>query len=90
MARWNTGRITSKSKPIYLRKYWHPGISPGDVPDNVATELKTLVQAFAEDVMATSGDWPGLAGPDGEAPVGWLAMPYVTARQLHKGRRRPT
>jgi hypothetical protein len=90
MARWDTGRRSSKGKPIYLRKYWHPAASHNSTPDVVASELVTLVAAFASDVLTTSGDWPGLAGPDGVAPVGHLAETYTTNRTLRKGRRRPT
>jgi hypothetical protein len=90
MARWNTGRVSSKGKAIYLRKYWHPAISVDFAPDVVVAALVTLVSAFASDVMAVSGDWPGLAGPDGVAPVGFLAQTYTNYRTLKKGRRRPT
>lgn len=90
MARWDTGR-RSHGKAIYLRKYWHPGIFLNtDPPDQVAPGLKTAVGTFANNVLAASGDWPGLAGPDGVAPVGHLALPYITSRDLKKGRRRPT
>lgn len=90
MARWNTGRVSSKGKAIYLRKYWHPAMSGSTTPDQVKASLVTVVDTFAEDVMAASGDWPGLAGPDGVAPIGWLAQTYTNYRTLRKGRRRPT
>lgn len=90
MARWGTGRTTSKSKPIYLRKYYHPLCTASTDPDLVITSLKNAVDDFAEAVMTASGDWPGLAGPDGNAPTGWLAMPYGTNRDLKRRGRRPT
>jgi hypothetical protein len=90
MARWDTGRRSSKGKAIYLRKYWHPTVASGGTPDVVQASLVTLVAAFAGNVMGTSGDWPGLAGPDGVAPVGHLAQTYTNYRDLRKGRRRPT
>lgn len=90
MARWNTGRRSSKGKPVYLRKYWHPALDTGSNPDVVNSGVVALVDTFAEDVMSASGAWPGLAGPDGVAPVGWLAETYTTNRTLRKGRRRPT
>jgi hypothetical protein len=90
MARWNTGRVSSKGRAIYLRKYWHPAFGTSAAPDAVEPDLLALVDTFAEDVMAASGDWPGLAGPDGVAPTGWLAQTYTNYRDLRKGRRRPT
>jgi hypothetical protein len=90
MCRWNTGRISSKGKPIYLRKYWHPAISAPTNPDVVAVHLVAAVDTFGSAVMAASGDWPGIAGPDGVAPVGHLAETYTNYRTLRKGRRRPT
>ena len=90
MCRWDTGRRSTKGKAIYLRKYWHPAISPAGSPDTVDTDLMTQLGSFALNVMSSSGDWPGLAGPDGEAPVGHLALPYTNYRDLRKGRRRPT
>lgn len=88
--RWGTGRFTSKAKPIYLRKYLHPGVSDELTPDLIADPLKFYTDIFAADVMTTSGDWPGLAGPDGVAPTGYRTMPNISTRQLKKGRKRPT
>lgn len=90
MARWDTGRRSSKGKPIYLRKYWHPAYSSTGTPDVVKSNVVTLVAAFASAVLSVSGSWPGLAGPDGVAPVGHLAQTYTNYRDLRKGRRRPT
>lgn len=90
MARWDTGRRSTKGKPIYLRKYWHPALSTSAAPDTVIAAVQGYVSTFASAVMASSGDWPGLAGPDGNAPVGYFAVPYTTYRDLRKGRRRPT
>lgn len=90
MARWDTGRRSTKGKPIYLRKYWHPAFSQPTTPDLIDTTLKGLVGTFASSVLASSGSWPGLAGPDGVAPVGHLPATYTNSRDLRKGRRRPT
>lgn len=90
MARWNTGRLNSKGRPIYLRKYFHPALSADFVPDTLIAGAHTALNTFAAAVMASSGSWPGLAGPDGVAPVGYLAESTLTTRRLKKGRRRPT
>lgn len=90
MARWDTGRRSSKGKAIYLRKYWHPAVSVSGNPDTVISYVVSAVATFALDVMSVSGHWPGLAGPDGVAPVGHLAQTYTNYRDLRKGRRRPT
>ncbi len=88
--RWNTGRTNSKGKPIYLRKYFHPGISQFSTPDAIDSSLKTVCDTFAANVMSSSGDWPGLAGPDGVAPTGYRTLPYLTTRTLKRRGRRPT
>jgi hypothetical protein len=56
----------------------------------VAAALLSLVSSFASNVMSSSGAWPGLAGPDGVAPIGHLGQSYTNYRDLRKGRRRPT
>jgi hypothetical protein len=88
--RWPTGRVTSKAKPIYLRKYYHPGLNQPGSRDNIATTLKTATDSFGDTVRSSSGSWPGLAGPDGVEPIGYRTMPFVSTRQLRKGRKRPT
>jgi hypothetical protein len=90
MCRWDTGRRSSKGKAIYLRKYWHPAMAASADPDAVSGFLLSRTTAFATNVLASSGAWPGLAGPDGVAPVGHLAQTYTNYRDLRKGRRRPT
>lgn len=90
MARWDTGRRSSKGKPIFLRKYWHPAIYSLGAPDAVSASMLALVSTFAGAIISSAGAWPGLAGPDGVAPVGHLANTYTNYRDLRKGRRRPT
>ena len=90
MARWDTGRRSTKGKAIYLRKYWHPALTADGAQDALITSMHTKVATFANSVLSSSGAWPGLAGPDGVAPVGHLALTYVNYRDLRKGRRRPT
>ena len=89
-ARWDTGRRTSTNKPIYLRKYWHGALQNGTDPDLVYATMLSNVATFALAVMSPSDSWPGLAGPDGAAPVGYRAMPDLTTRTLKRRGRRPT
>ena len=91
LARWGTGRTSTKGKPIYLYKFFHDAwaqASPNE--DNVNGTQYDAVYAFAEDVMTTSGDWPGMAGKDGVAPTGWHVGLYLTTRTLKRRGRRPT
>jgi hypothetical protein len=55
----------------------------------IDSDLLSVVSTFATNVMASSGAWPGLAGPDGVAPVGHLGQPVATYRQLKRGSRTP-
>jgi hypothetical protein len=90
MERWNTGRRSSSGKDIYLRKYWHPAVAANATPDVLAADMVTRLNTFGAAVMAASGSWPGLAGPDGVAPIANHALTYTNYRDLRKGRRRPT
>lgn len=90
MMRWNTGRRSSRGKDIFLRKYWHPAPSATATPDVLAPEMVTRLDTFGPAVMAVSGSWPGLAGPDHVAPISSHSLTYTNYRDLRKGRRRPT
>jgi hypothetical protein len=90
--RWPTGRVNSRGKAIYLRKYFH-GIrnDPSDFDKLYGSEL-TAMQAFADgmlDELGSTGQF--MAGPDGVVPIGAHADPYLTTRTLkRRGRRPPT
>ena len=88
--RWNTGRRTSTNKPIYLRKYLHGAYHEAGDRDKLDSTMLANCQTFAGNVETTSGAWPGLAGPDGVAPTGYLTLPYLTTRTLKRRGRRPT
>lgn len=90
--RWSTGRRTSTGKPIYLRKYYHGVMSSTATDgDDVWSTMATAAGTFAAAVLASSGDWPGLADVDGDAPPGgYFVDPYVTTRTLKRRGRRPT
>lgn len=92
--RWKTGRTNTHGKPIYLRKYFHSAILSGesdDDQDTLDSTYKADLAAFGATVLAASGDWPGLAGPDGVAPPGPIvASTFVTTRTLKRRGKRPT
>lgn len=92
--RWKTGRTNTHGKPIYLRKYFHSVILSGESDDNqdsLDATYKTNLAAFGATVLASSGAWPGLAGPDGVAPPGPIvASSFVTTRTLKRRGKRPS
>lgn len=91
LIRWNTGRLSSRGKPVYLFKYYHGGATNGPGhSDEVLGTLKIAMGSFASGVIASSGSWPGLADKTGTAPVGYLAETYLTTRTLKRRGRRPT
>lgn len=44
--RWATGDMNSKGKPIYLRKYFHPGIGTTSDPDTTLASWRTAAATF--------------------------------------------
>jgi hypothetical protein len=90
LIRWNTGRLSSKGKPVYLFKYYHGGAQSDTDRDKVPTGLLAVMATFANTVRSSSGDWPGLADKNGDEPVGYLAETYLTTRTLKRRGRRPS
>lgn len=90
MIRWDTGRMTSNGRPIYLRKYYHPGLGDPSGGDGVDAYVLAAMGDVGEDIRTGTSAWPGLADPAGNAPISTSARPFIVTRQLHKGRRRPT
>lgn len=90
-AGWNTGEINSKGKPIWLRKYFHDAIADGTDHDEVFGAQLGALSDYVTAVLASSGDWPGIAGPDGHVPDGGVRWSTnVTTRTLKRRGRRPT
>lgn len=89
--RWKTARVNTHGKPIYLRKYFHGCIlAPADQDtDALGSGYKAALEAFGTAVAASSGAWPGLAGPDGVAPGAMSVSPFVTTRTLKRRGARP-
>lgn len=90
--RWKTARENTHGKPIYLRKYFHGAIitSDGSDADTLEAAQVTAAGTFASTVASSSGDWPGIAGPDGVAPGAHAVSPFVTTRTLRRRGRRPS
>lgn len=88
--RWKTARLTSKGKPIYLRKYFHGiWLSTGDA-DRIASAQFTALQAFAAAAVVDWGSTSSqLCGPDGVVPAVGSASPFVTTRTLKRRGKRP-
>lgn len=90
--RWKTDYNNSKGKPVYLRKYFHGiAILAGydDNYDHVNAAQKTALETFGTAVNTTSGDWPGLSDPHGNAPGASSASAYLTTRTLKRRGKRP-
>ncbi len=90
--RWKTSRTTSPGgKPIYLRKYWHPGISSSAAPDTTLAGLVTALNTFG--ALMYSGTLSGTrkitARGHDDVIVSHLPGPYITTRTLRRRGRRP-
>jgi hypothetical protein len=90
LIRWNTGRLSSKGKPVYLFKYYHGGASSDSDRDKPPASLEAVMATFGNTVRSSSGSWPGLADKNGDEPVGYLAETYLTTRTLKRRGRRPS
>lgn len=90
-AAWDTGKLSSRGKPIWLRKYFHPGwVHNGDI-DAVASEQVTALNTFATWAPEPGTYWPGIADKDGDLPTGGTRVSLsVTTRTLKRRGRRPT
>lgn len=89
--RWKTARVNSKGRPIYLRKYYHgvvitPESGDGDL---IFYDQRAALDTLAGALNTTTGDWPGLCGPDGVAPGAHTHSIYATTRTLKRRGARP-
>jgi hypothetical protein len=91
--RWKTSRLTSKGKPIYLRKYFHFAFADPADPDKIGPAQKTAALAFAAkmwDGTFLDGRTVRAPGQSSETIVGANASTYLTTRTLKRRGRRPT
>lgn len=88
--RWKTDRLTSKGKPIYLRKYFHGVLLNTADTDKIAAAQETALSTFATAVLSDWGSTSShLAGPDGVTPHAPAASIWATTRTLKRRGRRP-
>jgi hypothetical protein len=91
--RWKTGRTNTHGKPVYLRKYFHSVVLAGeadDDQDSIESGFGTGLSVIGASLLAGSGDWPGLADKNGDAPAGPVAVStFVTTRTLKRRGPRP-
>lgn len=88
--RWSTAAVTSKGKPIYLRKYYHgvvlePTSAVGS--DSQATDQKTPLTTFGTTIKTIGG--LTLCGPGGASAQTVVVAPFVTTRTLKRRGKRP-
>jgi hypothetical protein len=89
--RWKTARTNSNGKPIYLRKYYHGVIvtPAGGDGDTIQSAQHSALLTAATALNTSSGDWPGLVGPDGVVPGASKVSTYATTRTLKRRGARP-
>lgn len=88
--RWKTARLTSKGKPIYLRKYFHGVLLNTTDTDKVAAAQETALSTFATAVLTNWGSTSSkLCGPDGVTPTAPAASIWATTRTLKRRGKRP-
>lgn len=92
MLEWKTSRLSSKGKPIYLRKYFHCLNSATGNPDSLLTANKTALETFGTKMMdGTFLDARTLRSRlNTETLTARIASPWVTTRTLKRRGRRPT
>lgn len=90
LERWNTGRMSSKGKPVYLFKYFHPAGILEATPDDLAPTLKTVMDTFGAALETGLSSGLKIADKNGNAVTGYHTEPYATTRTLKRRGRRPT
>lgn len=89
--RWKTSRLNTKGKPIYLRKYFHPGYADTANMDNASTTWKTAAGLFGtklRDGSFTTGRTL-TAARHTDVLVGAGVSTYLTTRTLKRRGKRP-
>lgn len=92
-AGWLRAKIgtSTRGKSVYVRKYFHNGLSKSGDPDECAPNWITNMVAHANGMLA--GGLPGGAtwcGPQGQTASLPSASRYITTRTLKRRGKRPT
>jgi hypothetical protein len=89
--RWDTGKLSSTGKRIYLRKYLHdPHLDAEADPDNMHADWVDAYQTFGDAMLGDILTGLHMVDPEGDAPTGEaLSCTYVTTRTLKRRGRRP-
>jgi len=84
---WKTDKLSSRGKPIYLRKYWHHGgMGPGG-GDTLDTSYQGILDTYA---TAMNGIHGGLRARRQDCNVvAHGVLPYPTTRTLKRRGKRP-
>jgi hypothetical protein len=90
--RWDTGRRSSRGKPVYLRKYFHDvEVNGAPNQDQVTSTQLTAYNAFGTALLSALGGGFALADPHtGALPPGPRASSsFATTRTLERRGKRP-
>lgn len=90
MVQWDTGRLSTRNKRIYLRKYFHGVFNRVADKDKINATQEANLNTLATGLMADLGDGTHLlAGPDGNSPINGGASQWITTRTLKRRGKRP-
>jgi len=85
---WKTNRLSSRGKPIYLRKYVHSGFASAANHDDLEAGYMAQLDSDAQGLNTIHG---GLRSPrTDDTVVAHGVIPYVTTRTLKRRGKRPT
>jgi hypothetical protein len=88
--RWGLDRLNSKGKRIFLRKYFHPGLSASAAPDTVHADQIAALTAFGNKLR--DGSFTGgrkITDTHGTNVVGSGVSQFITTRTLKRRGKRP-
>lgn len=91
-ARWGLDRFNTLGKRVYLRKYYHPGLTSGADADTICAAQKTALVALG--AKLSDGSFAGSRvlldrKHTGASIVSHGASSYVTTRTLKRRGKRP-
>lgn len=88
--RWATGKLNSRGKKIYCRKYMHGVYHDSSTTDNLLAAQKTVLETFGAKVL--DGTMPlafQMTGSQEEGLGPVRVDPYLTTRTLKRRGKRP-